>query len=487
MKLRIFISSVQKEFAEERRLLKRYISKNPAYRRLFDTFVFEEDVVAADRRTDEVYLDELRQCDVYIGLVGSEYGFEDSEGVSPTEREYDEATRLGLTRLVFVQEKNGSGRHPKETAFLRKISESVIRAKCDDSSALLLEIYASLDGLLVEQGAYRMGPFDASPCEGATLDDIDEEKVRWFVKRTRQERNANIPENISTKDLFAQFQLFAGGQDSLSNAAILLFGKDPQRFHMSSEVKCVHWHGVERRKPILSYQIYKGTLFAMADSALEFVLARIDRSVGTRAEGNEAPREFELPRTVVAEAIVNAIAHRDYNSTGSVQVELFSDKLIIMNPGGINPALRREDLFKRHSSYPNNPRVAEPLFFAKYIEKLGSGITDLIDDCRAAGLGDPEFDISSGTFSIIIHRRKSANSIGLPERLPERLPESISGSKKTILSKLVENPQTTIPDLIAILGISHTAVKKNLSWLKSHGYIRRVGGARGGHWEVLCE
>ena len=46
-------------------------------------------------------------------MVGSEYGFEDSEGVSPTEREYDEATRLGLTRLVFVLEKNGGGRHPK--------------------------------------------------------------------------------------------------------------------------------------------------------------------------------------------------------------------------------------------------------------------------------------------------------------------------------------------------------------------------------------
>ena len=95
MSLRIFISSVQKEFAEERRLLKRYISKNPVYRRFFDTFVFEEDVVAADRRTDEVYLEELGKCDIYIGLIGREYGFEDAEGVSPTEREFDEATRLG--------------------------------------------------------------------------------------------------------------------------------------------------------------------------------------------------------------------------------------------------------------------------------------------------------------------------------------------------------------------------------------------------------
>lgn len=67
---RIFISSVQKEFADVRRILKRYVSKNPAYRRLFDVFVFEEDVVAADRRTDEIYLAELAKCDVYLGLIG---------------------------------------------------------------------------------------------------------------------------------------------------------------------------------------------------------------------------------------------------------------------------------------------------------------------------------------------------------------------------------------------------------------------------------
>ena len=69
---RIFISSVQKEFADERRLLKRYISKNPAYKRLFDTFVFEEDVVATDRRTDQVYLDELGRCDIDVtSILGS--------------------------------------------------------------------------------------------------------------------------------------------------------------------------------------------------------------------------------------------------------------------------------------------------------------------------------------------------------------------------------------------------------------------------------
>src|SRR5574344_2607578 len=115
---RIFVSSVQREFAEVRRLLKRYIARNPAYRRLFETFIFEEDVISMDRRVDEVYLEELRKCDIYLGLIGNEYGNEDKEGVSPTEREFDEATRLGLPRLMFVMGRDEGCRQVKESAFL---------------------------------------------------------------------------------------------------------------------------------------------------------------------------------------------------------------------------------------------------------------------------------------------------------------------------------------------------------------------------------
>ena len=94
--LRLFISSVQKEFAAERAALEAYLRGDPLLRRFFEPFVFEE-VPAADRRADEVYLDEVQRCDVYVGLFGHEYGFEDAEGVSPTEREFDVATRGAST------------------------------------------------------------------------------------------------------------------------------------------------------------------------------------------------------------------------------------------------------------------------------------------------------------------------------------------------------------------------------------------------------
>jgi len=80
---RLFISSVQKEFAAERGAVRDYLRNDPLLRRFFEVFLFEEEP-AADRRADEVYLDEVERCDLYLGLFGHEYGSEDSAGVSPT-------------------------------------------------------------------------------------------------------------------------------------------------------------------------------------------------------------------------------------------------------------------------------------------------------------------------------------------------------------------------------------------------------------------
>jgi ATP-dependent DNA helicase RecG len=86
-----------------------------------------------------------------------------------------------------------------------------------------------------------------------------------------------------------------------------LFGKQPQRFLISSEVKCAHFHGTTVRKPIPFYQVYKGNLFELVDQAVNFVLSKIDLAVGTRAQGPEAPVAYEIPPEVIAEAIVKEI------------------------------------------------------------------------------------------------------------------------------------------------------------------------------------
>ena len=480
---RIFISSVQKEFAKERKLLKRYIAKNPAYRRLFDTFVFEEDVVSTDRRADEVYLDELAKCQIYIGLIGDQYGFQDAGGISPTEREYDEATRLGLRRLIFVLGRDGASRQDEEAAFLRKISANLIRAKCDDPGALLLEIYASLDGLLMEQGAYRMGPFDASACEGASFDDIDEEKVAWFVRRARRFRNADIDEDMPIRSVLNHLKLIAGDAGEITNAAILLFGKHPQRFLLSSEVKCAQWYGVERHKPMLSYQIYKGTLFDMADDAVAFVLSKLNLRVGTRDKGTKVEREYEIPASAVAEAIINAIAHRDYSSSGSVQIELFADRLVIRNPGTINPAITKEELFEEHSSFPNNSLIADQLYQTKHIEKFGTGFTDLVNDCRAAGLRDPVVDDSKSDFTVTIYRPLLIAK-AKEEQIRANKPQITNVKDADIIAIIQKYPELSISGLANKLQITGQMMRYRMDSLRRLGILRREGAKRNGRWVI---
>lgn len=80
--IRIFISSVQGEFAQERKALRDFLRKDPLTHRFFDVFLFE-DVPALDRRPDSLYLDEVKHSDIYVGLFGNDYGSEDADRISP--------------------------------------------------------------------------------------------------------------------------------------------------------------------------------------------------------------------------------------------------------------------------------------------------------------------------------------------------------------------------------------------------------------------
>ena len=313
--LRVFISSVQGEFAEERATLRDYIRSDALIRRFFEVFLFE-DVPASDRRPAQLYLDEVERCDIYVGLFGLDYGNEDEEGVSPTDREFDCATAVGAHRLVFVKGTDDA-RHPKMQALIRKAQAGLIRKRFHTTAELVAGLYAALVEYLEGRELIRWGPFDAAPCAKATLDDLDVERMAQFIRTARQVRQFPLPEGTPPGQLLEHLNLLNDGRPT--NAAVLLFGRTPQRFLMSSEVRCAHYHGTEVAKPIPSYQVYKGTVFELVDQAVDFVLSKIYRSIGTRAESARAPRTYEIPAEVVTEAIVNAMAHRDYTDNGSVQ------------------------------------------------------------------------------------------------------------------------------------------------------------------------
>jgi predicted HTH transcriptional regulator len=171
-------------------------------------------------------------------------------------------------------------------------------------------------------------------------------------------------------------------QQRLTNAAILLFIKNLQRFFISSEIKCAHFHGTTITKPIPSYHVFKGDVFQLVNQAVDFLLSRIDVSDGTREESIQVPIQYELPPAAVTEAIVIAVAHRDYTNNGSIQVMLIKDCVEIWNPGSLPYGLTTATLRKPHSSIPANPLLAEPMYLGGFIERMGTGSGDIIRLCK---------------------------------------------------------------------------------------------------------
>jgi len=380
-RLKVFVSSVQKEFAQIRADLKAFLVGDAVLRRFVtEVFLFEE-LPARDQLADQAYLEAVARCDVYLALLGYEYGNEDANGgVSATEREYDQATALRKTRLVFVWGSDEKRRSPKMKRLVRKASRDLIRRRIEDESALRTEVYASLVDHLDRRGVLRVPPFDTSGCDGANLKHLSRKRIDWFLRTARGARDFPLPASTSTSALLTHLNLLDGGKPT--NAAVLLFGANPQRFHRPAEIKCVHCHGTAYGRPFASQHNYDGDLFAQADQARDFVLSKVNRAVGTREKSLRVPVTYELPPDAVGEAIINALAHRDYHSNASVEVRLFSDRLEVWNPGALPWTLTVEDLRSDHASIPHNPLLAESLYLAAYIEKLGTGTQRMIELCR---------------------------------------------------------------------------------------------------------
>ncbi|MGB7533543.1 MAG: RNA-binding domain-containing protein [Halobacteriota archaeon] len=201
-----------------------------------------------------------------------------------------------------------------------------------------------LERIILEK---RKRYFDSEICERAGLEDIDEEKVKWFLKVAKVGRDYPLDENISVRDALAHLELLKEGK--LTNVAVVLFGKNPQKFFLQSEVKCLHFHGTEVEKPFETYHIYRNTIFDQMDNSLGFVLDRLRRYVIPEPGKSTTKRPYEIPEFVIREAIVNAVAHRDYYSNAGIQVMVFVDRIEIWNPGELPKQLKYE--FKLRKNY----------------------------------------------------------------------------------------------------------------------------------------
>lgn len=199
----------------------------------------------------------------------------------------------------------------------------------------------------------------------------------------------------------------------------------------------------------------------MVDKAVDFVLSRINARVGERTQSAQVDVDYELPIQAVTEAIVNAVVHRDYASTGSVQVMLFKDRLEVWNPGHLPKGITIVKLNEEHESIPVNPTLARPVYLAGYIEQLGTGTTDLINHCLDFGLKRPEFRQDENFVSVIWRGKTGENSLAGHET------GHVAGHE-------TGHVKTTVQRLVLAIG-GHTITRKEIMEklaLKGRGNFR---------------
>lgn len=260
--------------------------------------------------------------------------------------------------------------------------------------------------------------WDERVCEDAGLEDIEEEKVRWFLKEARHKRGLDINENSPVGDALLRLKLLKDGKPT--NGAVLLFGKDPQRRFIQSEVKCIRFKGVGVTGEMIDLRTVDGDVFDQLIEAEKFIFNNIALSAWIEEGKIQRQERWEYPPKAIREALANAICHRDYETTSKVQVRIFDDRMEFWNPGRLPEGWTVETLKQVHESIPRNPSIAKQFFWVKYIEEVGTGTNKILEWCVDWGLPEPEFEFT-GTSLVVTLRKSKLNeeyldTLGLNER-----------------------------------------------------------------------
>jgi len=316
--------------------------------------------------------------------------------------------------------------------------------------------------------------WDNQICKHATLKDIDTEVLTRFIDLTKKSKRISI-KNESKELILKKLNLIS--ENHITNAGILLFGKDPAKFFDTAMVKCGRFKGVEKQE-FLDMKDFSGNLFDMVDKSIGFFQEHL--RIQAKIKGLLREETWEIPLEALREAVINALIHRDYSDSSFIYIKIYDSQIVIANPGVLPSTLSIKDLYKEHESKLRNPLIARVFYYAGLIDAWGQGILNIINMLQANGLEKPTFEESGGSFRIVF-RRVTTNQNELAEKLVERLVES----QKKILNLVQQNPHISKKELSLKVGISTTAIDKHIKKLKEMGFLRRIGPDKGGHWEVL--
>lgn len=317
--------------------------------------------------------------------------------------------------------------------------------------------------------------FDDRPLWKATLDDLDLDRMQWYLERAAQERNIPIDPSLPLEDNLTRLGAVIRDEGRLVPrvAGVLLFGKDPQRFVPQNVVRLARFQGT-RPLNFIDRLDCTGTLPELIDQAEQFV--RRNTRVAAKITGFERREITEYPYPAVREAIANAVAHRDYwRYDVEVRVSVFADRIEVQSPGRLPAPLTLDTLGEEYAL--RNRLIAELLFNIRYIERWNTGILRMRRWMRAHGLPEPIFEEIGHTFRVTFP--------GPGDRILDLIPEEGVTDLRTLglnerqmeaLRCMVNEGETMTASRYAhMFRVTRRTAQRDLGDLVKKGQVQRVG------------
>ena len=328
---------------------------------------------------------------------------------------------------------------------------------------------AALDRFLLKKQGKR---WDGVPVPYVGINDLDKTALDLFREKASRKRRLDV-EILKEEDAYLIEKLHLKDGDYLKRASVLLFCKDSEKFVTGAYIKIGFF---ETDSDLLYHDEIHGNLFEQIDKTMELLFTKYLKAY-ISYEGAQRVESFPLSQLAFREALINAVAHKDYGSFTPIQISVYEDKLLIWNAGVLPEEWTLETLKQKHPSKPYNPDIANAFFLAGYIESWGRGIDKIVSESLSYNRIEPLLKFENGLW-VEFDFNKMGENIG------ENIGEKLTNNQKKIIQHMRMHPNTTAKELSEVVGISSRNIEVNISKLKEKKIVKRVGSDKGGYWII---
>jgi ATP-dependent DNA helicase RecG len=320
--------------------------------------------------------------------------------------------------------------------------------------------------LLMERGVLQ---FDSEPPPDATLDDLDQQKISEYVEVFGRLSSETTEEVLLRRGCLRRD---AHGIYHPTYAALLLFGRTPQRWLPNATLLAVRFPGVAFSDQYLKQEI-TGTLPEQLRQAESFLRANI-RSV-VRLVGLTHQETLEYPFEAVRELLVNAIAHRDYSLQGDcIHLHIFTDRLEVHSPGELPGPVTLDNLLE--ARFSRNAVIVQALADMGFVERLGYGLDRVVTVMRQNNLPPPLFEEAAGSFRVTLYSPVAPQPAAPLPDLSAYRGLALNPRQQMALGHIAQNRRITNSEYQALCPDVHTeTLRRDLADLVSRGVLIKVG------------